>query len=77
MKYIIYICDKCNSKVHRLNEGMARHQKRWSCIKKQMDGNPGKKEFYEWIVANQNNLLRDYHKYIKEAETYLQKEFVS
>ena len=66
-----YICDKCNSKVHRLNEGMARHHKRWTCVKKQMEGKPGKKEFFEWVVANKNNLLRDYHKYIEEAETYL------
>ena len=36
-----------------------------------MEGKPGKKEFYEWILANQNNLLRDYHKCIGEAETYL------
>ena len=35
-----------------------------------MEGNPGKKEFFDWVVANQNNLLRDYHKYIEEAETY-------
>ena len=60
-----------------LSERIARHQKRWSCVKKQMDGNPGKKEFYEWIVANRDNLLRDYHKYIKETKTYLQKEPVS
>ena len=50
---------------------MARHRKKWSCVKKQMEGNPGNKDFFEWVVANQNNLLRDYHKYIEEAETYL------
>ena len=50
---------------------MARHQKRWVCVKTQMEGKPGKKEFYEWVLANQNNLLRDYHKFIEEAEAYL------
>jgi len=71
LEEIYYTCEKCNSKVHRLYEGMARHHKRWTCVKKQMEGKPGKKEFFEWVVANQNNLLRDYHKYIEEAETYL------
>ena len=66
-----YICEKCGSRVHRLNEGMSRHQKRWSCVKKLMDGNPGKKEFYQWIVDNEGTILREYKKYINEAKTYL------
>ena len=66
-----YICNKCNSRVHMLNEGMSRHQKRWVCVKTQMEGKPGQKEFYEWILANRNNLLRDYHKCLGDAEAYL------
>ena len=64
-------CEKCGNKVHRLNEGMSRHLKRWSCVKTSMPGEPGKKEFYEWVLANKLTNLKDYNKYIKEAEEYL------
>ena len=52
-------CEKCGNKVHRLNEGMGRHLKRWSCVKTSMPGEPGKKEFYEWVLENQHTNLKD------------------
>ena len=66
-------CEKCKGKYHKLNEGKSRHQKRWTCIRKTMAGNPGKKDFYEWLVANEHNpeLLKDYRKSIPDAKKYL------
>ncbi len=65
------ICEKCGDRFHKLYEGKSRHLKRWPCVKSQMEGNPGKKEFFEWVLENKDNLLRDYKKYITEAEEYL------
>ena len=66
-------CEKCGKSVGRLTEGMGRHLKRWSCVKTSMPGEPGKKEFYEWVLENQHTNLKDYNKYIKDAEEYLNK----
>ena len=65
------ICEKCGGRFHKVFEGKSRHLKRWPCIKSQMEGNPGKKEFFEWVLENRNNLIRDYQKYISKAEEYL------
>ena len=65
------ICEKCGGRFHKLYEGKSRHLKRWPCVKSQMAGNPGKKEFFEWVLENRNNLIRDYQKYISKAEEYL------
>jgi hypothetical protein len=35
-----------------------------------MDGNPGEKEKYKWILDNRDNLLSDYRKLIPKAEEY-------
>ena len=63
-------CEKCGRKFHKVYEGKSRHQKRWPCVKSQMEGSPGKKEFFEWILENRDNILRDYQKYISQAEEY-------
>ena len=67
------VCDKCGGRYHKLNEGKSRHQKRWTCVKSTMPGNPGNKERYEWLVANEHNpeLLKDYRKTIPYAKEYL------
>ena len=33
------ICEKCGQRVHRLNEGIARHQRRLTCINKTTNDN--------------------------------------
>jgi len=73
LEEIYSICDVCGSNVGKLSEGMARHKKRWSCFKTTMPGEPGRKEFYEWVLKNQHGGLKDYVKHIKEAEEYLSK----
>ena len=67
------ICVRCNKMVDKHSEGMSRHMKRWPCVKAGMEGNPGRKEFYEWILNNKDNLLKDYEKHIKNAEAYFEK----
>ena len=67
------ICERCNKMVDKHSEGMSRHMKRWPCVKAGMEGNPGRKEFYEWILNNKDNLLKDYEKHIKDAEAYFEK----
>ena len=67
------ICERCNKMVDKHSEGMSRHMKRWPCVKAGMEGNPGRKEFYEWILNNKDNLLKDYEKHIKNAEAYFEK----
>lgn len=66
------ICDRCNAHVHKLT-GMPNHQKTWSCVKTTMEGEPGKKEFYEWILVNKNSLLTIYKVHITEAQKFLNK----
>ena len=67
------VCEKCGGKYHKLNEGKSRHQKRWTCIKATLTGNIGKKEYCEWLVANEHNkeLLKEYRKSIPYAKEYL------
>ena len=66
-------CEICGGRYHKLNEGKSRHQKKWTCVKSTMSGNPGKKEYCEWLVANEHNpdLLKNYLKSIPEAKRYL------
>ena len=65
------ICELCGGRVHKLNEGMSRHKKRWTCVKKTLSGQPGKKEFYEFVLANQVGGLKDYDKYVEDTKIFL------
>ena len=40
---IYSICEICGSNVGKLSEGMARHKKRWCCVKTTIPGEPGRK----------------------------------
>ena len=58
LEEIYSICEICGSNVGKLSEGLVRHKKRWCCVKTTIPGEPGRKEFYEWVLNNQHNGLK-------------------
>ena len=63
-------CDRCHGLMYDKKAEITRHRKRWSCVKEGMDGNPGLKEKYQWILENKDDLLNEFKKLIPKAEEY-------
>ena len=63
-------CDRCRANIYDKKSEVTRHRKRWSCVKEGMDGNPGLKEKYQWILENKDDLLNEFKKLIPKAEEY-------
>ena len=63
-------CPRCNCQFRIVNWTLNKHMKTWSCYKAGLKTETTRKDFYQWVLDNRDNLLPGYKSLIPEAEEY-------